>query len=102
MPFLLALALVVPSLFRAPKTHPVDQRQKQFKPTEIRIAVGDSLLFKNNDDVVHNVFSSTPAFTFNLRVQTPGTSRAVAFPQRGTAMIRCAFHPEMRLTVVVK
>jgi plastocyanin len=99
----LALALVAPPLLvRGPTTHPVDQRQKQFNPAEIRISVGDSVRFKNNDDVMHNVFSSTPGSTFNLRRQAKGTSLAVAFPQRGTAVVRCAFHPEMRLTVVVK
>jgi plastocyanin len=58
-------------------------------------------VFRNDDAVVHNVFSSDAAFRFNLRAQAPGASTAVAFDQPGTFHVRCAIHPNMKLDVTV-
>ena len=80
----------------------VSQKNKTFSRSEIRLQVGDSLTFANNDDVSHNVFSSSAGLQFNLKRQQPGTSLSVAFQTRGTAEVRCAFHPAMKLVVVVE
>lgn len=87
---------------RSAKKHGVDQRDKTFRPSALRIAQGDSLVFMNSDDVTHNVFSTSDGFKFNVGKQAPGASRSIAFARRGTAIIRCAFHPTMRMKVVVE
>ena len=92
---LLALAAVRPS----PK---IVQKNKAFSQSVIRIHAGDSLVFVNADEVSHNVFSSTEGLKFNLKRQAPATSVSVPFPHRGTADVRCAFHPGMKLTVIVE
>jgi len=83
-------------------THVVSQKNKQFVPGEITIGVGDSLSFSNDDVVTHNVFSRSEGFAFNLKLQSPGKVHAVPFTQAGTAEIRCAFHPTMKLRVIVR
>lgn len=92
---LLAAAAVRPS----PK---ILQKNKAFSQSVIHIHAGDSIVFVNADQVSHNVFSSTEGLKFNLKRQAPATAVSVPFPRRGTADVRCAFHPGMKLTVVVE
>jgi plastocyanin len=87
---------------RRGSTHTVSQKNKQFLPGEITIGVGDSVSFVNDDAVTHNVFSRTEGFGFNLKLQSPGKVHAVPFDKAGTAEVRCAFHPTMKLRVVVR
>lgn len=98
----LALAIVALGVTPALRQHVVVQKDKQFTTTQLRVAVGDSVRFVNDDVVTHNVFSSTEGFRFNLKRQPPGTAASVSFMTRGTAQIRCVIHPGMKLTVVVE
>ena len=91
-----------PSPASGPTSWTVDQKDKKFSRAEIRIHRGDTLTFVNNDAVTHNVFSSSDGFHFNLKRQAPGARAAIPFPTRGTAQVRCAFHPNMRLSVTVE
>jgi plastocyanin len=79
----------------------VVQRNKTFSTASVTIAKGDSLVFRNDDGVVHNVFSADPGFRFNLRAQAPGASSGVKFDAPGSFHVRCAIHPTMKLDVTV-
>jgi plastocyanin len=81
----------------APSTHAVAQRGKRFDPVVLYVAVGDSIVFRNDDDVAHNIFSQTVGATFDLRTQKPGVVSGVVVPKAGTIEVRCAFHPTMRM-----
>jgi plastocyanin len=83
-------------------THEVSQKDKKFVPSKLVVQRGDTVAFANNDPVVHNVFSETPGFEFNLKRQPPGMSQAVPFGRAGVAEIRCAIHPSMKLTITVR
>ena len=82
--------------------HVITQQGKAFSQTEITIAPGDTLVFKNEDPVNHSVFSDTKGMEFNVRAQAPGTSTPVTLATEGTAEVKCAFHPTMKLRVLVK
>ena len=82
--------------------HDVTQKDRTFSQTEITIKPGDSITFKNGDDVTHNVFSMTPGMEFDLRRQAPGASSTVPFAKEGTVEVRCSIHPKMKLMVTVK
>lgn len=84
-----------------PHAHVVSQKDKQFSAQAITVARGDSIVFRNEDGVVHNVFSSDGAFKFNLRAQAPGSTNAIVFDTPGTVQVRCAIHPTMRMAVTV-
>jgi plastocyanin len=102
--FLLAAGLPLALLGAAPHRaaeHVVTQKDKTFAPTSLTVHPGDKVVFKNEDNVAHNVFSSTSGFAFNLKSQAPGTAEPVSFDKEGTVEVRCAFHPTMKLTVVV-
>jgi plastocyanin len=79
----------------------VVQNNKAFTPSEIRIRVGDRVVFANEDEVTHNVFSPTPGLEFQIRSQQPGQSDAVSFIKPGVRDVRCAIHPKMRMRLTV-
>ncbi len=83
--------------------HEVVQKGKAFEPAEITIQAGDSIVFKNEDTVTHNMFSRTEGNEFNLKMQKPGEVKdPVTLNEKGTTTIRCAIHPKMKLTVNVE
>jgi plastocyanin len=99
--FLLIGSAAVTLVAAKGRTHVVTQKDKQFSSAALTVAKGDSVVFRNEDGVVHNVFSSDPNFKFNLRAQAPGTTNAVAFDTPGTVQVRCAIHPTMHMAVTV-
>jgi plastocyanin len=83
-------------------SHPVTQKGKVFAPGSVKVKAGDAVSFKNDDDVTHNAFSTSKGNEFNAKVQAPGSSTDVVFKAKGTVDVKCAFHPTMKLTVVVE
>ncbi len=82
--------------------HQVSQKGKQFQPGELRIRAGDRVVFRNDDEVTHNVFSKTPGAEFNVKLQAPGTESPVVLERPGVVDVRCAVHPAMKLRIVVE
>jgi plastocyanin len=80
----------------------VTQKDKTFLPGEVTMKVGDTLLFHNDDEVIHNMFSRSEGFEFNLKLQKPGEDMRQSFQKPGTAVVRCAIHPKMKLVVKVE
>jgi plastocyanin len=82
--------------------HEITQQDRHFSQTEITIKVGDTISFKNDDEVTHNVFSTTPGMEFDLHRQAPGASSTIPFNKAGDAEVDCSIHPRMKLLVHVK
>ncbi|OYZ22961.1 MAG: hypothetical protein B7Y39_06835 [Bdellovibrio sp. 28-41-41] len=83
--------------------HTVTQKDKKFSQTEIKIKVGDSISFKNDEkDVTHNVYSLGPTNEFELKSQAPGEVSKVEFKKPGTTDVECAIHTGMKLKVTVE
>lgn len=98
---LLYATLAAASLAAAAE-HEITQKDRAFSQTELTIKMGDSIVFKNLDEVTHNVFSVSPGMEFDIRRQAPGQSSSIAFQREGVAEIRCSIHPKMKLIVTVK
>jgi plastocyanin len=94
-----ALALAAPA---AAEDKKIVQKDKAFSQPEIVVREGDRIVFSNEDSVSHNLFSRSEGFEFEIKVQLPGQDSAVSFDHAGTAEVRCAIHPEMKLRVVVE
>lgn len=99
---LLLPALALLGAAPAPAAHTIHQKGKRFSQAELTVKAGDQVTFLNDDDVTHNVFSMSPSHKFNLKTQAPGASSTTSFAEAGTLEVRCAFHPTMKLRVVVK
>jgi plastocyanin len=101
---LLIYVLGVTALIGLPalaEEHLITQQDRAFSQREISIKVGESIVFKNDDQVTHNVFSVSPGMEFDIRRQAPGQSSTVAFKKPGLAEVRCSIHPKMKLIVTV-
>jgi plastocyanin len=79
----------------------IRQKGKVFSETEVSLKKGESLVFVNDDNIAHNVLSTTAGNKFNLGLIQPGHSTPVQFNNPGTVGILCAIHPTMKMTVKV-
>ena len=79
----------------------VGQKDKKFSVERLAVKVGESVSFASEDPFFHNVFSLSPAATFDLGSYPQGESRAVTFKEVGEVQIECAIHPSMQMVVEV-
>jgi plastocyanin len=82
-------------------SHSVGQKLQLFSPGTLKVKVGDTVTFKNDDKITHHVYSSTPGQQFNLKTQAPGEDLRHTFSKRGRVDVRCGLHPGMRLVVTI-
>ena len=81
--------------------HTIRQKGKVFSESEITVKRGDELLFLNDDNIAHNVLSTTAGNRFDLGLLNPGELRPVKFDSVGDVRVICAIHPTMKMTVKV-
>ena len=67
----------------------------------LRVNVGDTVSFRNDDPFFHNVFSASKVKEFDLGSYPQGQARKVVFDSEGGVDIECAIHPDMKLHVDV-
>jgi plastocyanin len=67
----------------------------------LRVSVGDTIAFRNDDPFFHNVYSASKVKEFDLGSYAQGQARKVTFDQEGGVDIECAIHPDMKLHVDV-
>ena len=79
----------------------VAQKNKAFTVQKLKVKVGDVVGFRNDDPFFHNVFSLSPAQSFDLGSYPKGQTRKVTFNKEGKIDIECAIHPEMRMVIEV-
>jgi len=82
--------------------HEVAQKDKRFTVEKLEIKSGDVVSFPNQDSVFHNVFSLSPAKTFDLGSYPKGETKKVTFDKPGSVEVECAIHPTMKMTIDVK
>ncbi len=88
------------------KDYTVTQKDKAFmyenqKVQTIALKSGDTIHFKNEDTVFHNIFSLSKVMPFNLGAYDKGKSKSVNFNKAGKINVECAIHPRMVIEVVV-
>jgi len=98
--FLLLFAAA--ELAGAAATHRIVQKGRAFGVGEITINRGDTLLFTNEDEFLHQIYVASGGMTFDSNEQAPGQTIDVHFPSAGTFAVRCHIHPKMLLTVRVQ
>lgn len=80
----------------------IGQLNKEFTVTDLKIKVGDSVNFPNQDPFFHNVFSLSDVQMFDLGSYPKGESKTIVFDVAGTVEVECAIHPNMRAVVMVE
>ena len=99
---LLPLALVALAHAAVAGEFQVSQANKAFSTAELKIKVGDTVVFTNNDSFAHNTFSLSETKSFDLGSFGQGQSRKVTFDKPGSVDVECALHPGMKMTVLVQ
>ncbi|MFC3229075.1 plastocyanin/azurin family copper-binding protein [Marinibaculum pumilum] len=79
----------------------VRQKGSTFDQEKVTVRVGEEIVFLNDDRVAHNVMSASGGNKFNLGLQKPGDSQAIAFEKAGRVDVRCAIHPKMKMVIEV-
>lgn len=79
----------------------VAQKNKAFSVKKLKLKVGDSVKFVNEDGFAHNVFSLSAAKGFDTGSFGSGQARSVTFDKAGLVEVECAVHPDMRLDIEV-
>lgn len=97
----LALSAVLVTTQAAAAELVVSQKGKAFSVKKLKIKVGDSVKFVNEDPFSHNVFSLAATKGFDLGSYPQGGAKSVTFDKAGTVEVECAIHPDMTLTIEV-
>jgi plastocyanin len=79
----------------------LDQRDLMFHPHVLAIEQGTTVIFPNNDDVYHNVFSYSNTRQFDLGRYPKGQFRTVTFDTPGVVRIFCDIHAHMNAVILV-
>ena len=79
----------------------VRQFDRTFLPERLNITRGSVVRFANDEQFTHHAFVETPQFAADTGDIPPGESRGIVFNKAGTFLVRCAIHPQMKMTVVV-
>jgi plastocyanin len=79
----------------------ITQKGRVFSSESVAIKKGEALTFVNDDTVPHNIVSTSKGNEFNLGSQPPGASTDVTFKDTGEALVICAIHPRMKMTVKI-
>jgi plastocyanin len=79
----------------------VHQQGRMFSSASVNIKKGSPLTFLNDDNVPHNIASTSKGNEFNLGSQPPGTSSDVTFTEVGEVQVICAIHPRMKMMVKI-
>ena len=82
--------------------HAIVQRGRAFHPGETTIEHGETLVFSNRDDFLHQIYVKSNFMSFDSDEQPPGQNVSVYFPVAGTFEVRCHIHPKMSLIVNVR
>jgi plastocyanin len=88
-----------------PRTVFVDQQWSAFSPQIIAVSVGDTVEFRNDDTVKHNVhwtaIGGDKSLAHDLGNWPPGKSVRYTFTHPGAIHLQCTLHPEMSAWLIV-
>jgi len=83
----------------------IDQQASKFEPHLLVVQQGSSVVFKNNDNMAHNVrwpsINNDSRLGHNLGTWSQGDSRTFQFDHPGVLLLQCSIHPDMAGYIVV-
>ncbi len=73
----------------------MDQVDKQFKPQYLVVQQGQSVVFPNNDNIRHHVYSFSPAKRFEIKLYAEYVEAPILFEKQGVVVLGCNIHDRM-------
>jgi plastocyanin len=77
------------------------QKGGRFVPDFLIVVVGETVEMPNLDNVAHNIYSTSPAKTFNLGFYAKGEYKSVKFDRPGVVEAGCSIHNFMHAEILV-
>jgi plastocyanin len=99
---MIVLALAFSAVVAAGKEHLVSQKGKAFSAKTLKVKVGDTVAFRNDDPFFHNIFSLSDIHSFDLGSYPQGQERKTTFTKEGAIEVECAIHPDMKMVIQVE
>lgn len=90
-----------PEALPEPEEATIDQINKEFVPHVTVVRVGTPVLFPNQDDIRHHVYSFSAPKRFELPLYKGEPAEPVVFDTPGTVALGCNIHDSMVAHVVV-
>jgi hypothetical protein len=79
----------------------LSQRNVQFSSPLLVVVAGQTVDMLNEDDVAHNVYSTSAAKVFNLGIYDKGRTKSVTFDRAGLIDVLCSIHRRMSAKILV-
>jgi plastocyanin len=79
----------------------IDQRDQMFMPLVVAVHRGGRVVFANNDNTMHQVYSFSPIKQFEAEIEKGQRSKPIVFDKAGVAVIGCNIHDNMIAYVFV-
>lgn len=91
------ISIESPAALAAPRVPQavVDQKGKEFVPLVSAVQVGAAVDFPNSDNIRHQVYSFSPAKTFNIKLYANRPAAPIVFDRPGTVILGCNIHDQM-------
>ena len=77
------------------------QRDQEYAPLVTVVRVGTEVVFPNQDDIQHHIYSLSKAKRFEKPLYAPGAHESVVFDQPGVVTLGCNIHDWMIAYIVV-
>jgi hypothetical protein len=84
-----------------PGEYRVYTHRRAFDPPSLAIPLGSKIIFPNQDDILHNVFSATPGSEFDLGTYAEDERASYTFRKAGVVTVNCNVHQEMQANILV-
>jgi len=79
----------------------IRQRERRFSPAFLVVPAGESVIFVNEDEIFHRIFSYSEPNAFDLQTLTRGESGEVTLASPGAVRFYCGLHPAESGTIFV-
>ncbi len=83
------------------KAKRLGQKNLKFTPAITVLTKGQTLEIINDDNVVHNIFSTSKSNPFDIGMSSPNSKRHVTFNKTGVVKTYCNIHPNMFSNILV-
>jgi plastocyanin len=86
---------------RSPRTHVIEQFDREFVPYVSAIQTGTAVAFPNRDPIMHHVYSFSPAGSFEIKLYSGKAPREIVFDKPGVVTLGCNIHDWMVAFILV-
>lgn len=79
----------------------IGQKGRVFSKDVVEAEVGQAIIFINDDQVPHNIYTEVGGQKIDKGLSRPGQNAELVFDKAGEYTVSCVIHPKMKMTVKV-